>query len=239
MLLDHSLTLSSQSTTLCDSSSSECTSRRSSGGEEVHRRGKSNPGCPFRHPGQGSRRDSCRADTVDVEKPPCRALQVAYSQRTPTDTGLCLSPLHEGKLGRELRTSAHDCEAILSTLRLQRKLPDDVTMPRDSQNRPACWSRLAEDPVPRGAIRIRSAGPNRAPHHRQPGFVDRPLVDRTGLSGNFEWLLLFNPNPVPNADAEFPYIYTAFEEQLGLKLQPRMEPYEVFVIESVELPTPD
>lgn len=68
-------------------------------------------------------------------------------------------------------------------------------------------------------------------------FIDRPIVDATGLAGNFEWQLVFNP--VGDNSSEFPSILTAFEEQLGLKLQPRRMRLEVLVIESLEAPSPN
>jgi uncharacterized protein (TIGR03435 family) len=68
-------------------------------------------------------------------------------------------------------------------------------------------------------------------------FVERPVVDMTGLEGNFEWVVAFVPLDAPRADV--PNIMTAFEDQLGLKLEPRMGPYEVIVIDDVRMPTPD
>jgi uncharacterized protein (TIGR03435 family) len=67
-------------------------------------------------------------------------------------------------------------------------------------------------------------------------FVDRPILDGTGLKGNFEWQLIFNPNPI--GATEFPSLFTAFVEQLGLRLRPATLPYEVFVIDSLEAPSP-
>ena len=42
-----------------------------------------------------------------------------------------------------------------------------------------------------------------------------------------------------NALANSPSIYTALQEQLGLRLEPTRAPVEVLVIDSVERPTPD
>jgi hypothetical protein len=68
------------------------------------------------------------------------------------------------------------------------------------------------------------------------GFVDRPLVDETELTGNFEWVVRL-PR-VSNANrANAPWL-PAFEEQLGLRLQPRTAAWEVRVIDWVRLPAP-
>jgi Protein of unknown function (DUF3738) len=60
---------------------------------------------------------------------------------------------------------------------------------------------------------------------------------RTSLDGNFEWHITFTMNP--SADSDASSIYTTFQEQLGLKLEPRTGPVEVRVIDSVEAPTPN
>lgn len=72
---------------------------------------------------------------------------------------------------------------------------------------------------------------------RVQGFVDRPLVDASGLTGNFEWQLTFSLGDSPNATA--PSLRDALQEQLGLKLEPRTASVDVWVIDSVERPTPD
>lgn len=65
--------------------------------------------------------------------------------------------------------------------------------------------------------------------------LDRPLVDATGVTGSVAWQLTFAVMDNPDV----PRISTALEEQLGLKLQPRTGPFEVFFIESIAMPTPD
>ena len=69
------------------------------------------------------------------------------------------------------------------------------------------------------------------------GFFDRPLIDDTGLNGSFEWKLTFDPRP--GAANTGGLIRDAFEDQLGLKLEPRIAPVGVWVIDAVEAPTPD
>jgi uncharacterized protein (TIGR03435 family) len=78
--------------------------------------------------------------------------------------------------------------------------------------------------------------------------VGRPVVDRTGFTGNFEfnldWSLDLTGEPIPqNPRAPAPIdrvsVFTALEEQLGLKLQSERGPLEVLVIDHVEPPTPD
>ena len=73
--------------------------------------------------------------------------------------------------------------------------------------------------------------------------VDRVVVDRTGLSGLFDFELTWSSGGfavgAPAAADNSPSIFTAVQEQLGLKLDPSRGPVDVLVIESVERPTPD
>ena len=72
------------------------------------------------------------------------------------------------------------------------------------------------------------------------GEAGRAVEDRTGLSGRFDFDLEYTPTVgIPDASAlpgDRPSFFTALQEQLGLKLEPRRGPVEVFVIESAERP---
>jgi uncharacterized protein (TIGR03435 family) len=82
-------------------------------------------------------------------------------------------------------------------------------------------------------------------------ILDRPVVDQTGLSDRFDFTLLWTPDefqfaglgnrgaPPPPADGAAPDIFSAFKEQLGLKLDSTRAPAEVFVIDGVEKPSPN
>jgi uncharacterized protein (TIGR03435 family) len=71
--------------------------------------------------------------------------------------------------------------------------------------------------------------------------VGRTVIDRTGLEGAFDlqlkWTSDVDTNVVTRDGA--PSIFTALQEQLGLKLEPGRAPVEVLVIDSVERPGPD
>jgi uncharacterized protein (TIGR03435 family) len=66
--------------------------------------------------------------------------------------------------------------------------------------------------------------------------VDRPIIDRTGLDGTYDIALKFATADDPNSD--LPDIFTALQEQLGLKLVPQKVPVEILVIDHVDkIPT--
>jgi uncharacterized protein (TIGR03435 family) len=65
----------------------------------------------------------------------------------------------------------------------------------------------------------------------------RVIVDKTGLTGRYDFTLRYTLQPGPNDDT--PSIFTAVEEQLGLKLVPDTAPLDVVVIDHIERPTED
>jgi uncharacterized protein (TIGR03435 family) len=70
------------------------------------------------------------------------------------------------------------------------------------------------------------------------GNMDRIVLDKTGLTGDFDFTLEWNPDIAqPDTDTSRPTIFTAIQEQLGLKLESTKGPVEVLVIDSVQRPT--
>ena len=64
----------------------------------------------------------------------------------------------------------------------------------------------------------------------------RMVVDRTGLEGGYNIDLEFSPD---QAASDLPSIFTAVQEQLGLKLESTRAPVDVIVIDHVERPAED
>ncbi len=68
----------------------------------------------------------------------------------------------------------------------------------------------------------------------------RPVLDKTNLTGEYDFTLEWNPAyGAPRADPDAPSIFTALQEQLGLKLESQKAPVEVFVIDHAEKPSED
>lgn len=66
------------------------------------------------------------------------------------------------------------------------------------------------------------------------GILKRKVLDRTGLTGEFDINLKWAPDPAVDPG---PAIFTAIEEQLGLKLESGKAPIDVLVIDRIERPT--
>jgi uncharacterized protein (TIGR03435 family) len=154
----------------------------------------------------------------------------------------------DGKLGPQLRQSTVDCDALVAAIRAGAPPP-----PRQPNEPPPCGAM-------RGPARILSGG---IPMQQfatmlsvaladDSGSVGRDqgrlVIDKTGLTGRFEFTLAFTPQQMPTAalppgippiDPNGPGFFTALQEQLGLKLESAKGPVQVVVIDNVERPTPD
>jgi uncharacterized protein (TIGR03435 family) len=80
-------------------------------------------------------------------------------------------------------------------------------------------------------------------------YLNRKVVDETGLGGLFNATLTWTPEQMPAQplgttdglppiDPNGPSIFTAVREQLGLTLKSTIGPVDVLVIDSVQKPTP-
>jgi uncharacterized protein (TIGR03435 family) len=87
-------------------------------------------------------------------------------------------------------------------------------------------------------------------HFLSEGQVGRPVTDMTGLTGKFDFRLEWTPDPTLNplssnsaanqpnpADSGGVSIFTALQQQLGLKLEPRTSPSDYLVVTRAELPS--
>ena len=68
------------------------------------------------------------------------------------------------------------------------------------------------------------------------GVTGRVIVDRTGLTGRFDYDLAWTPQRL---DPDASSFFTAVREQLGLKLESTKAPVDVLVIDAAERPGPD
>jgi uncharacterized protein (TIGR03435 family) len=134
------------------------------------------------------------------------------------------------RVGRGLHKSQTDCGVVMNeALRLNQLLPP-VNV---------CGARNPPGHIMAGGMTMSGLARDLS------RMLDRIVVDRTGLSGGFDFHLQWSPDQAlsePSAGlppAEGPSIFTALQEQLGLKLEPTRGPVDVIVIDHVERPAPD
>jgi uncharacterized protein (TIGR03435 family) len=149
-------------------------------------------------------------------------LEDRFTLRTHSESRMlpayALTTRDAGRLGPAIRRSTADCEA-----RNEHPTPDA----------PACGfryqpGRLTAIGLPMSDI----AAVIQSTASRIRSGLPHPVFDRTGLAGNFDFEMEWDPL-VENA------IMTLVQEQLGLKLELRQEPVDVIVIDHIEPPTPD
>jgi uncharacterized protein (TIGR03435 family) len=77
---------------------------------------------------------------------------------------------------------------------------------------------------------------------QSPFLSGRAIVDQTGLKGRYDFALTWSErlsaaDAGPDDGADAPSLFTAIQEQLGLKLVPTKTPVEVIVIDHIERPS--
>ena len=153
------------------------------------------------------------------------------------------------KFGPALKPSAIDCQALAAARRQGGSPAGPPSPPPKAGERPQCGMHM-------GFGRIAGGAPMTNLATALSQVVQRSVVDSTGLTGNFDFELSFTPDQLPSrppgtpADQPFrmngveidpngPSIFTAIQEQLGLKLEATRGPVEVLVIDHIERPAPD
>ena len=137
-----------------------------------------------------------------------------------------------GAPGPNLKPSTQDCAAAADAAKRG-------VVPSPGPNAPVCG--IQGQPG-----RLRFGGlPASAFPQALSGRAGRMVVDRTGLTGSWEFELTYAPdtggagNPDQPIDPNAPSFFTAVQEQLGLKLESAKGPVEVLVIDSIERPAED
>lgn len=131
----------------------------------------------------------------------------------------------DGQLGPQLKASTVDCLALAAARRAG-------TAPAPVPGaRPPCGMRNMNGMMIGGNITMGDLAATLS------GSAGRQVVDRTGLKGGFDIDLTFSREQ--SADTTIPSVFTAVQEQLGLKLDSVRLPTDVLVVDSIERPTPD
>ncbi|MGH9238816.1 MAG: TIGR03435 family protein [Vicinamibacterales bacterium] len=133
----------------------------------------------------------------------------------------------DGRLGPQLKKASIDCEAV--------EAAGEVIPPPAPGEPQRCAREVGGAIIGRGQTLSALA-------RMLSLFSDRPVLDRTGLSGGFDFDVRFPELNTPPGGSGGPGpdgggIFVAVQEQLGLKLQPARGSLEFIVIDNVERPT--
>jgi len=146
----------------------------------------------------------------------------------------------DGKLGPDLKKSEVDCNAVFAAGRGRGMPPPPPPGAPQPGERPQCGIRIGMGNLAMGGAPLPQFANSLAM------FVGRTVQDKTGLAGNYDVTLTWTPDQMPQrppgapepppADPNGPSIFTALQEQLGLKLDSQKGPVSVLVIDRVERP---
>ena len=146
----------------------------------------------------------------------------------------------DGRLGPDIAPSTLDCAKVAEQRR-------NGEMPLAPNGAPACGSSNQVRAAPgatsaAGALQFlarttTASGVSMATiANTLSSGAGRIVIDRTGLMGLFDFKVRF-ASDLQQSNAETPSVFTAAQEQLGLRLQSSTAPVSVLVIDHIERPT--
>ena len=147
----------------------------------------------------------------------------------------------DGRFGPGLRPGSAACTAELEAVR-ERLRTENATAVTERRPlpAPACNGKTS---ITNGIMRIAGGRSIGELVTAIQVWTDLKVVDQTGLRGDYEMDLEFDPrgtrsvDSAANADTRTPSLFTALQEQLGLKLERNRQPVDVLVIDSIEMPS--
>jgi uncharacterized protein (TIGR03435 family) len=143
--------------------------------------------------------------------------QLAFHRETRDVDGYALVQARPGALGPKLRRSAVDCEKAFATTPQCKQ--GSITHTPAGNSMKAFGAQIS------GLLQL------------VVGQVAAPVSDETQLTGTFDFEIEWSNDLAPANDLTT--IYTALQEQLGLKLEKRRVSAEIFVVDRFERATPD
>ena len=183
--------------------------------------------------------------TADVMRPMLRSLLVErfklafHNETRDMPVYALMKARPDGKLGAGLTPAAVDCAA-----RGRRGGGPPPAPPQPGQKM-ECGMMIGPGRMNAGGMPISNLATSLSPQ------VGRIVLDKTELAGNYDFELTYAPEaiggigpPLINGgpvtvDPNAPNLFTALQEQLGLKLDSQRGPVEVVVIDRIEQPVAD
>ena len=145
----------------------------------------------------------------------------------------------DGALGPQMKKAEVDCAALFASVAAGGKMPERLP----NGNLPCGISvRGGQGLVTGNGVAMEQLARNLV------GGVGRIVVDKTGLPGYYDLNMTFAQDSLPTApaapaeaapDGAAPSLFTAMQEQLGLKLEPGRAPISVLVIDRAQRPAAD
>lgn len=161
------------------------------------------------------------------------ALAVVPAQDLAFDVYFLVLARPDRRLGPAMRLAPRDCAGAAAAGQAGRPAPE---LAPAGNGAPPCGIRSQGGEFLAGGITMegldRNIGGNRA---------GRIVIDRTGLEGFYELTLRYEAgrDAAAAAASDAPTLFTALQEQLGLKLESGRAPVQTLIIDRIERPTPE
>jgi uncharacterized protein (TIGR03435 family) len=160
-----------------------------------------------------------------------RARLVAHYEDRDDDVYFLVLARKDGRLGPSMRLAPRDCAANAAAAQAGKPAPP---LAPAGNSAPPCGIRSQGGEFLAGGITMdslaRNLGGNRS---------GRIVVDRTDLNGFYEISLNYDAGREASAPGDRPTLFTALQEQLGLKLEAGRAPVQTVIIDRIERPAAD
>jgi uncharacterized protein (TIGR03435 family) len=171
---------------------------------------------------------------------------VANTGRDEYLSVVAMRPLIRTLLAERFQLEVSREQRDTQTYALVRVSPDKLG-PQITPSTADCSTPEKSDPTKPGACGIRMSVPGAITARGSPlnslarfliGSTNTFVDDETGLPGAYDFTLKWNPTLTDDTAAlDRVSVFTALQEQLGLRLEPRRKPVEVVAIKRIERPT--
>lgn len=161
-----------------------------------------------------------------------------HVEKRPVDVYWLVIARSDGRLGKGLHPATEQCLAELEAER-QRNAQRTGPFTVSSADIGACGRHTTIG----ASLHMIGAQPVDSLARSLQIYANQQVVDHTGLTGVYQWDLEFDYNATRSigtaaaAAPTGPTVFTAVQEQLGLKLERHRDPMDVLVIDSISQPT--
>jgi uncharacterized protein (TIGR03435 family) len=160
-----------------------------------------------------------------------------HIEARPVDVYALVVARGDGRLGPRMRPASSACTKELEAAReLERAWRAGSVQLPGPEPKP-CNVQVSMD---KGMMRISGGRSMNELATALQSWTDLKIVERTNLRGDYETELQFDFRgtlSAANADPDKPSVFTALQEQLGLRLQRNRESVDVLVVDSIDMPS--
>jgi len=182
-----------------------------------------------------------RSDRYDVEAKVDDEDVSKWKALSPPQRRLALQPLLVARFGLKFHKETRDRPTYSLVVakngpKLHKAQRGEVS-PNNGISSPDGTGSRGESTVTPGKIVLRGSSLSVLANLLSSQGLSHTVVDKTGLTDIYDITLRWSPDDVGSSDASLPSLFTALQEQLGLKLEYNRNPIDVIVTDHIEKPS--